>query len=100
MRTLIILSLAVAGLTLGACSKSDSAKLETDARQIAADTKTAVHNTANDPQVKKAGDELKDAAGKAKEGVVEAGHDLKDAGQKAGDSAKDAAQDAKEATKK
>ncbi len=88
MRTIIIVSLAVAGLALGACSKEDRAQVGEGAAAAGGEIKEAAHEIAADPDVKEAGaaignagaeaaDAVKDTAADVQEGVADASADAK-----------------------
>jgi hypothetical protein len=97
MRRILILSALCAGLALSACSKAEQedtkADLSAAADKVAAETK----ELANDPKLKEAGADLKDAATEAGDKVKNA---TGDALQKAGAEIKDAAHDTEKAADK
>ena len=88
MRTIAIVTLAVAGLALGACSKEDRTQVGEGAGAVGGEVKEAAHEIAADPDVKEAGaaignagavaaDAVKDTAGQVQEGVADASADAK-----------------------
>ncbi len=87
------LAFALLALTATACSKSDADKLKQDTQAVGHDVATDAKKAADDPNLKKAGDELKQAA-------HDTGQDLKKAGNTISDHAHDAAQDTRKAVNK
>jgi len=88
MRKLIIVSIAAAGLALGACSKQDRQEVGEGAAAASGEIKEAAHEIAADPDVKEAGaaigdagavaaDAVKATAGQVQEGVADASADAK-----------------------
>lgn len=88
MRKIIIVSLAAAGLALGACSKEDRTQVGEGAAAAGGEIKEAAHEIAANPDVKEAGaaignagaeaaDAVKDTAGDVQEGVADASADAK-----------------------
>jgi len=88
MRKLVIVTLAAAGLALGACSKEDRADVGEGAAAVGGEVKEAAREIAADPDVKEAGaaignagaeaaDAVKDTAADVQEGVADASADAK-----------------------
>ena len=88
MRKIIIVSLAAAGLALGACSKEDRTQVGEGAAAAGGEIKEAAHKIATDPDVKEAGvaignagaiaaDAVKDTAGDVQAGVADASADAR-----------------------
>lgn len=88
MRKLVIVTIAVAGLALGACSKQDRQEVGEGAAAAGGEVKEAAHEIATDPDVKEAGAAIgnageeaagavKDAAGQVQEGVADASADAR-----------------------
>ena len=98
MRKLILASLAVAGLALAGCSKSEQAEANRKADQagdkISADVREGVSKVASDEDIQKAKAEAQQAARQAGEAVKSMGNEAKVA---AADAAKDVASDTKAA---
>lgn len=83
MRKLVIVTIAAAGLALGACSKQDRQEVGEGAAAAGSEVKEAAHEIATDPDVKEAGavigdageeaaGAVKNAAGEVQEGVEDA----------------------------
>lgn len=83
MRKLVIVTIAAAGLALGACSKQDRQEVGEGAAAVGGEVKEAAGEIASDPDVKEAGaaigdagaeaaDVVKDTAGEVQEGVADA----------------------------
>ena len=83
MRKLVIVTIAAAGLALGACSKQDRQEVGEGAAAVGDKVQEAAGEIATDPDVKEAGaaigdagaeaaDAVKDAAGDVQEGVADA----------------------------
>lgn len=83
MRKLAIITVAIAGLTLAACSREDRAEIGEGAKAAGSEVKEAATDIANDPDVKEAGAAIgeagkeaagavKEAAGEVQEGVADA----------------------------
>lgn len=88
MRKLIIVTIAAAGLALGACSKEDRTEVGEGAAAVGGEVKEAAGEIADNPDVKEAGaaigeagaeaaDAVKDAAGQVQDGVADASADAK-----------------------
>lgn len=88
MRKLVIVTVAVAGLALGACSKQDRQEVGEGAAAAGSEVKEAAHEIATDPDVKEAGaaigdagaeaaDAVKDTAGEVQQGVADASADAR-----------------------
>lgn len=88
MRKLVIVTLAAAGLVLGACSKEDRADVGEGAAAVGGEVKEAAREIAADPDVKEAGaaignagaeaaDAVKDTAADVQDGVADASADAK-----------------------
>lgn len=88
MRKLVIVTLAAAGLALGACSKEDRADVGEGAAAVGGEVKEAAREIAADPDVKEAGaaignagaeaaDAVKDTAADVQDGVADASADAK-----------------------
>jgi len=88
MRKIIIVSIAAAGLALGACSKQDRQDVGEGAVAAGDEIKEAAHEIVADPEVKEAGaaignagaeaaDAVKDGAAQVQEGVADASADAK-----------------------
>ena len=88
MRKLIIVTIAVAGLALGACSKQDRQDVGEGAAAAGGEVQEAAHEIATDPDVKEAGaaigdagavaaDAVRDTAGDVQQGVADASADAR-----------------------
>jgi len=88
MRKLAIITFAIAGLTLAACSQEDREQVGEGAKAAGSEIKEAATDIANDPDVKEAGAAIgdagkeaagavKDAAGEVQEGVADASAEAK-----------------------
>ncbi len=88
MRSIVIVTLAAAGLTLGACSKEDRADVGQGAAAVGGEVKEAAKEIAANPEVKEAGaaignvgaeaaDAVKDTAVDVHDGVADASADAK-----------------------
>ena len=86
MRRIIIVTLAAAGLALGACSRDTAEDIGENVEQAGSEIKEGAQDIINDPDVKEAGTALKEAA---KDG----GSALKDVATEAGNAARDARTD-------
>lgn len=84
MRTIAIITLACAGLALGACSRDTTEDLQANVEQAGTEIKEGAQAVVNDPDVREAGTALKEAA---KDG----GSALKQVASAAGDAAGDSA---------
>jgi hypothetical protein len=84
---------ALLALTAAGCSKPDADRLKHDTQAVGHDMAVDVKKAADDPNLKKAGDELKQAA-------HDTGRDLKKAGDSVSEHTHDAAQDTKNAVNK
>ncbi|WP_421934171.1 hypothetical protein [Phenylobacterium sp.] len=95
MRHAIVISLAVAGLALTACSKSEQAQTGEHAKAAAAKIGEATKEVATSPEMKDLGTDVKEGAVEAgavaKDALTTAGAELKAGAAKAGDKAQDAA---------
>jgi hypothetical protein len=69
MRSLALVALAAAGLTLAACDSQDRAELKEGAAAAGAEVKEAASDIANDPDVKEAGAAIKEAGAEAADAV-------------------------------
>ena len=98
MRKIILASLAVAGLALAGCSKSEQAEANRKADQagdkITSSVQEGVNKVASDEDIQKAKAEAQAAADQAGKAVKSMGNEAKVA---AADAAKDVASDAKAA---
>ena len=83
MRKLVIVTLAAAGLALGACSKEDRQEVGEGAAAVGGEVKEAAGEIAANPDVREAGaaigdagaeaaDAVKDGAAEVQEGVADA----------------------------
>jgi hypothetical protein len=88
MRKILIVSLAAAGLALGACSREDRTQVGEGAAAVGGEVKEAAHEIAANPDVKEAGaaignagaeaaDAVKDTAGDVQDGVADASADAR-----------------------
>ena len=84
---------ALLALAATACSKPDADKLKQDTQAVGHDVAADVKKAADDPNLKKAGDELKQAA-------HDTGQDLKKAGNSISEHTHDAAADTRNAVNK
>jgi hypothetical protein len=82
MRPLLVLGLIAACAAVGACSKHDEAQTRHDARALAADVKADAHKLANDPDLRKAGAEVKKTASQAASAIKHTAQQTKDAAHK------------------
>jgi hypothetical protein len=78
MRTLLIVTLAAAGLALGACSKEDRADVGEGAAAVGSEVKEAAKEIAADPDVKDAGAAIGNAGAEAADAVKDAAADVQD----------------------
>ena len=90
---ILILPALCLALAASACSRSDADKLKHDTQAVGHDVASDVKKAADDPNLKKAGDELKQAA-------HDTGQDLKKAGNTISDKTHDAAEDTRNAVNK
>ena len=95
MRHALVISAAIAALSLAACSKSEQAQTGEHAKAAAQKIGEATKDVATSPEMKELGTDVKEgakAAGAvAKDALSTAGAELKEGAAKAGDKAKDAA---------
>jgi len=71
MRSIAIITAAVMGLALAACSAEDRSELKEGAEAAGAEVKEAASDIANDPDVKEAGAAIKEAGADAADAVQE-----------------------------
>jgi predicted small secreted protein len=83
MRRIVLVTLAAAGLALGACSRDTTKDVEQNVEQAGSEIKEGAQDVINDPDVREAGGALKQA-------VKDGGTALKDVAVEAGDAVRDA----------
>lgn len=95
MRHALIVSFAVAALSVAACSKSEQSDAGDNAKAAAAKIGEATKEVATSPEIKAVGNDIKEGAAEAgavaKDALATAGAELKQGAEKAGDKASEAA---------
>jgi len=77
MRRMIVLCLLLSAV--GACSRHDEASARQDARSAVADVKAGAHKVASDPNLRKAGAEVKKTAAEAAHAIKATANEAKHA---------------------
>ncbi len=88
MRSILLAATAVAALSVAACSQEQRADIKDGADSAASEVREAASDIKNDPDVKDAGNAIKEAA-------QDSGQALKETASEAGDALKDASADAR-----
>ena len=91
MRPLVAVVCLCLGLMAAGCSRSDSGQLKHDAQAVGHDVASDVRKVGDDPDLKAAGDQLKDAAHDTGTEAKKAGQDIRDHTHEAADDTRDAA---------
>jgi len=100
MRLFVLAAVAVAAFAAAACSPSDQAEVKADVQEAADQVKDAARSVANDPDIKEAGQALKNVAADAGASVKDAAAEVKAASRDAAADAKVATQEAADKTKR
>jgi hypothetical protein len=84
------IAFALLALGAAACSKPDADKLKQDTQAVGNDVATDVKKAADDPNLKKAGDQLKQAAHDTGQGLQKAGNSISEHTRNAADDTRNA----------